>query len=163
MYNNLSFSFSYTSISLLPICFSMRIHHSNESLAANIGFDTAENEPYRVCPLSVYRSPASLFFFMWDFIPSFYSSNESRSNRFRGSRKWRVFYTASRCHHPNDIPFVVVHRNLFRLLQLQTIVRAPDVVTKGPSQYEAQSTTYITLLCRSHFGSRLATPRFAAY
>ena len=24
---------------------------------ANIGFDTAENEPFKVCPLSVHRSP----------------------------------------------------------------------------------------------------------
>ena len=26
-------------------------------LLANFGFDTAENEPCKVCPLSVYRSP----------------------------------------------------------------------------------------------------------
>ena len=30
---------------------------SNEYLIAKIGFDTAENEPSKVCPLSVYRSP----------------------------------------------------------------------------------------------------------
>ena len=29
----------------------------NEYLAAQIGFDTAENEACKVCPLSVYRSP----------------------------------------------------------------------------------------------------------
>ena len=32
---------------------------SNEYLVAKIGFDTAENEPCKVCPLSVYRSPRS--------------------------------------------------------------------------------------------------------
>ena len=30
---------------------------SNEYLIAKIGFDTAENEPCKVCPLSAYRSP----------------------------------------------------------------------------------------------------------
>ena len=30
---------------------------SNEYLVAKIGFDTAENELCKVCPLSVYRSP----------------------------------------------------------------------------------------------------------
>ena len=30
---------------------------SNEYLLANFGFDTAENEPCEVCPLSAYRSP----------------------------------------------------------------------------------------------------------
>ena len=30
---------------------------SNEYLLAKFGFDTAENEPFKVCPLSVYRSP----------------------------------------------------------------------------------------------------------
>ena len=30
---------------------------SNEYLVAKIGVDTAENEPSKVCPLSVYRSP----------------------------------------------------------------------------------------------------------
>ena len=30
---------------------------SNESLLAKFGFDTAENEPCKVCPLSTYRSP----------------------------------------------------------------------------------------------------------
>ena len=30
---------------------------SNAYLLAKIGFDTAENEPCKVCPLSVYRSP----------------------------------------------------------------------------------------------------------
>ena len=30
---------------------------SNEYLLAKFGFDTAENEPCKVCPLSVYRSP----------------------------------------------------------------------------------------------------------
>ena len=30
---------------------------SNEYLVAIIGFDTEENEPCKVCPLSVYRSP----------------------------------------------------------------------------------------------------------
>ena len=32
---------------------------SNEYLLAKIGVDTAENEPCKVCPLSVYRSPRS--------------------------------------------------------------------------------------------------------
>ena len=31
--------------------------YSNEYLLANFGFDTAENEPCSVCPLSAYRSP----------------------------------------------------------------------------------------------------------
>ena len=30
---------------------------SNEYLLAKFGFDTAENEPCNVCPLSAYRSP----------------------------------------------------------------------------------------------------------
>ena len=30
---------------------------SNEYLLAKFGFDTAENEPCEVCPLSAYRSP----------------------------------------------------------------------------------------------------------
>ena len=32
---------------------------SNEYLLAKFGFDTAENEPCKVCPLSAYRSPRS--------------------------------------------------------------------------------------------------------
>ena len=32
---------------------------SNAYLFAKFGFDTAENEPRKVCPLSVYRSPRS--------------------------------------------------------------------------------------------------------
>ena len=32
---------------------------SNAYLLAKIGVDTAENEPFQVCPLSVYRSPRS--------------------------------------------------------------------------------------------------------
>ena len=31
--------------------------YSNEYVVAKIGFDTAKNEPSKVCPLSVYRSP----------------------------------------------------------------------------------------------------------
>ena len=34
---------------------------SNEYLLAKIGVDTAENEPCKVCPLSVYRSPRCSF------------------------------------------------------------------------------------------------------
>ena len=34
--------------------------NSNEYLLAKIGFDTAENEPCKVCPLSAYRSPRFL-------------------------------------------------------------------------------------------------------
>ena len=34
---------------------------SNEYLVAKIGFDTAEKEPSKVCPLSVYRSPRFIF------------------------------------------------------------------------------------------------------
>ena len=30
---------------------------SNAYLLAKFGFDTAENEPFQVCPLSAYRSP----------------------------------------------------------------------------------------------------------
>ena len=33
---------------------------SNAYLLAKIGVDTAENEPCKVCPLSVYRSPRSV-------------------------------------------------------------------------------------------------------
>ena len=33
---------------------------SNAYLLAKFGFDTAENEPFQVCPLSAYRSPRSL-------------------------------------------------------------------------------------------------------
>ena len=36
-----------------------RREFSNEYLLAKFGFDTAENEPYKVCPLSAYRSPRS--------------------------------------------------------------------------------------------------------
>ena len=32
---------------------------SNECLLAKFGFDTAENEPCKGCPLSAYRSPRS--------------------------------------------------------------------------------------------------------
>ena len=38
------------------LCRSRR-EHSNEYLLTNFGFDTAENEPCKVCPLSAYRSP----------------------------------------------------------------------------------------------------------
>ena len=34
---------------------------SNEYLLANFGFDTAENEPCKVCPLSAYGSPRCNF------------------------------------------------------------------------------------------------------
>ena len=34
-----------------------RDSYSNEYLLAKFGFDTAENEPCNVCPLSAYRSP----------------------------------------------------------------------------------------------------------
>ena len=34
-----------------------QIANSNEYLLAKFGFDTAENEPSKVCPLSAYRSP----------------------------------------------------------------------------------------------------------
>ena len=34
---------------------------SNEYLLAKFGFDTAENEPCKVCPLSAYRSPRLCF------------------------------------------------------------------------------------------------------
>ena len=34
-----------------------QIANSNEYLLAKFGFDTAENEPFQVCPLSAYRSP----------------------------------------------------------------------------------------------------------
>ena len=34
-----------------------QIANSNAYLLAKFGFDTAENEPCKVCPLSVYRSP----------------------------------------------------------------------------------------------------------
>ena len=33
--------------------------NSNEYLLAKFGFDTAENEPCKVCPISAYRSPRS--------------------------------------------------------------------------------------------------------
>ena len=32
--------------------------YSNEYLLTKFGFDTAENEPCKVCPLSAYRSPS---------------------------------------------------------------------------------------------------------
>ena len=35
---------------------------SNAYFVANFGFDTAENEPGKVCPLSVYRSPRVILF-----------------------------------------------------------------------------------------------------
>ena len=34
-----------------------RREHSNAYLLAKFGFDTAENEPCKVCPLFAYRSP----------------------------------------------------------------------------------------------------------
>ena len=34
-----------------------RDSYSNEYLLAKFGFDTAESEPCKVCPLSAYRSP----------------------------------------------------------------------------------------------------------
>ena len=36
-----------------------QIAYSNEYLLAKFGFDTAENEPSKVCPLSAYISPRS--------------------------------------------------------------------------------------------------------
>ena len=33
---------------------------SNAYFLAKFGFDTAENEPFQVCPLSAYRSPRSM-------------------------------------------------------------------------------------------------------
>ena len=39
-----------------------QIANSNEYLLAKFGFDTAENEPCKVCPLSAYRSPRSTAF-----------------------------------------------------------------------------------------------------
>ena len=41
---------------IMPLCRSRR-ELSNAYLLAKIGVDTAENEPSKVCPLSVYRSP----------------------------------------------------------------------------------------------------------
>ena len=38
---------------------------SNEYLFAKFGFDTAENEPCKVCPLSAYRSPRSRWPYEW--------------------------------------------------------------------------------------------------
>ena len=37
-----------------------QIANSNEYLLAKFGFDTAENERCKVCPLSAYRSPRFL-------------------------------------------------------------------------------------------------------
>ena len=42
-----------------PLCRSRR-ELSNAYLLAKFGFDTAENEPCKVCPLSVYRSPVAI-------------------------------------------------------------------------------------------------------
>ena len=36
---------------------------SNEYLLAKFGFDTAENEPCKVCPLSAYGSPRFFLYF----------------------------------------------------------------------------------------------------
>ena len=36
-----------------------QIANSNEYLFAKFGFDTAENEPCKVCPLSAYKPPRS--------------------------------------------------------------------------------------------------------
>ena len=47
---------SLWSLSRSALCRSRR-ELSNAYLLANVGFDTAENEPCKVCPLSVYRSP----------------------------------------------------------------------------------------------------------
>ena len=41
------------------LCKSLR-ELSNEYLLAKVRFDTAENEPCKVCPLSAYRSPRSV-------------------------------------------------------------------------------------------------------
>ena len=44
---------------------------SNAYLLAKIGVDTAENEPCKVCPLSVYRSPRSycIYRMLYDYFP----------------------------------------------------------------------------------------------
>ena len=52
------------------LCRSRREHsneysYSNEYLLAKFGFDTAENEPCKVCPFSVYRSPRCLIDSEW--------------------------------------------------------------------------------------------------
>ena len=46
--------------SLSPFSDNVRVPVSNEYLLAKFGFDTAENEPCKVCPLSAYRSPRSI-------------------------------------------------------------------------------------------------------
>ena len=40
-----------------PISFLVKIHHSKKCLIAKISFDTAENEPRKVCTLFMNRSP----------------------------------------------------------------------------------------------------------
>ena len=46
--------------SLSPFSDNVRVPVSKEYLLANFGFDTAENEPCKVCPLSVYSFPRSV-------------------------------------------------------------------------------------------------------
>ena len=43
---------------------------SNEYLLAKFGFDTAENEPCKVCPLSTYRSPRFVLLEAKDLMPA---------------------------------------------------------------------------------------------
>ena len=48
------------------VLFRSRRELSNEYLLAKFGFDTAENEPCKVCPLSAYRSPVRLIIIITD-------------------------------------------------------------------------------------------------
>ena len=54
---NFDFSVSLR-IPFLNILFELD-SYSNEDLLATFGFDTAENEPCKVCPISAYRFPRS--------------------------------------------------------------------------------------------------------
>ena len=55
---------------------------SNEYVLAKIGVDTAENEPCKVCPLSVYRSPRFLSWYaMWFCIVSNWSFIQSKAHK----------------------------------------------------------------------------------
>jgi len=51
------FIFQFLSMSLFLNLLFETDSYSKEYLLAKFGFDTAENEPCKVCPLSAYRSP----------------------------------------------------------------------------------------------------------
>ena len=63
-------------------CVDLGESYSNAYLLATFGFDTAENEPFQVCPLSAYRSGSLLLLLQ---IPQVF---QSKRKEFNAKKKW---------------------------------------------------------------------------